>query len=101
MRIGAEVELPYIPEQTQRRFGLAQEASATFKMEHWCRRDVFLLQSGRGVRLKKLQEGQVIKILSLPADGAGHSRDGASVGKASLGDKPEAAELADYRRLSL
>jgi hypothetical protein len=60
------VELLYIPEKTQRRFGLAQEAIATFKMEHWWRQDLFVLKNGRRVRLKKLQEGQVVRVLSVP-----------------------------------
>ncbi len=65
LKTGTEVELLFIPEKTQRRFGLAQEAVATFKMEHWWRRDMFVLKSGRRVRLKKLQEGQVVRVLSL------------------------------------
>jgi hypothetical protein len=66
LRTGTEVELLYIPTETQQRFGLAQEATATFKMEHWWWRDLFVLKNGRIVRLKKLQEGQVVRLLSLP-----------------------------------
>ena len=36
LRTGTEVELLYIPKDTQRRFGVPQEATATFKMEDWC-----------------------------------------------------------------
>jgi len=66
LRTGTAVELLYIPEKTQRRFGLAQEATATFKMEHWWRQDLFVLKNGRRVRLKNLQEGQVVRVLSVP-----------------------------------
>ena len=65
LRTGTAVELLYIPEKTQRRFGLAQEATATFKMEHWWRQDLFVLKNGRRVRLKNLQEGQVVRVLSV------------------------------------
>ena len=56
LRTGTAVELLYIPEKTQRRFGLAQEAIATFKIEHWWRQDLFVLKNGRRLRLKKLRE---------------------------------------------
>jgi len=56
LRTGTEVELLYIPEKTQRRFGLTQEATATFETNHWWRPDRFVLKSGRRVRLKRLQE---------------------------------------------
>ena len=83
---GTKIELLYIPEQTQRQFGLLREAQATFKMEHWWRRDVFVLETGQKVPLKKLQEGQVVRVLprdkgmqgedTVPATGrADHSID--------------------------
>jgi hypothetical protein len=65
LRTGTEVELLYIPEDTQRRFGLPVEIKATFKMEDWWRRDVFVLQNGRKALLRKLQEGQVVRVLSV------------------------------------
>jgi hypothetical protein len=58
------VELLYIPEETQQQFKLPQEAKAIFKMEDWWRRDVFLLQNRRKIQLKKLQPGQVVRVLS-------------------------------------
>jgi hypothetical protein len=64
LRTGTEVELLYIPEDTQRRFSLPVEVKATFKMD-WCRRDVFMLQNGRKVLLRKLREGQVVRVLSV------------------------------------
>jgi hypothetical protein len=64
LRTGTEVELLYIPEDTQRRFSLPVEVKATFKMDWW-RRDVFVLQNGRKVLLRKLQEGQVVRVLSV------------------------------------
>ncbi len=65
LRTGTEVELLYIPEETQRRFGLPVEVKATFKMEDWWRRDVFVLQNGRKALLRKLQEGHVVRVLSV------------------------------------
>ena len=65
LRTGTEVELLYIPEDTQRRFGVPQETTATFKMEHWWRRDAFVLKNGRKVVLRKLREGQVVRVLSV------------------------------------
>jgi hypothetical protein len=64
LREGTEVELLYIPEETQRQFGLPGEAEATFKMADWWRRDVFIFKNGRKVQLKKLQPGQVVRVLS-------------------------------------
>ena len=49
LRTGTEVELLYVPEDTQRRFGVPQEATATFKTDDWWRRDVFVLKNGRKV----------------------------------------------------
>jgi hypothetical protein len=66
LRTGTEVELLYIPEDTQRRFGVPQETTATFKMEDWFRRDVFVLSNGRKVVLRELREGQVVRVLSVP-----------------------------------
>ena len=65
LRTGTAVELLYVPEETQRRFGTQQEAAATFKTDDWWRRDVFVLQNGRKVRLRKLQDGQVVRVLSV------------------------------------
>ena len=70
LRTGTEVELLYIPKETQRRFGVPQETTATFKMEDWWRRDVFVLSSGRKVLLRKLREGQVVRVLSVSAGSA-------------------------------
>jgi hypothetical protein len=69
LRTGTEVELLYIPEDTQRRFRLPQETMATFKMADWWRRDVFVLSNGRKGLLRKLQEGQVVRVLSVPTIG--------------------------------
>jgi len=66
LKEGTEVELLYIPEKTQRQFGFPREAEATFKMAYWWRRDLFVLQDGRKVELRKLQPGQVVKVLSKP-----------------------------------
>jgi hypothetical protein len=66
LRTGTDVELLYIPQDTQRRFGLPQETTATFKMEDWWRRDLFVLNNGRKVVLRKLREGQVVRVLSVP-----------------------------------
>jgi len=66
LRTGTEVELLYIPEDTQRRFGLPVEVKAVFKMDDWWQRDVFLLNNGRKAVLRKLQEGQVVRVLSVP-----------------------------------
>ena len=65
LRSGTEVELVYIPEDTQRRFGLPVEVKAIFKMDDWWRRDVFVLNNGRKALLRKLQEGQVVRVLSV------------------------------------
>ena len=54
LRTGTEVELLYIPAETQRRFVLTQEAAATFKTDDWWRRDIFVLKNGRKVVLGKL-----------------------------------------------
>jgi hypothetical protein len=64
LRDGTEVELLYIPEKTQKRFGLPQEAKAIFKMEDWWQRDVFVLENDRKLPLKKLRPGQVLRVLS-------------------------------------
>jgi hypothetical protein len=69
LRTGTEVELLYIPEDTQRRFGLPVEVKASFKTDDWWRRDVFVLNNGRKVVLRKLQEGQVVRVLSVPTVG--------------------------------
>jgi hypothetical protein len=66
LKTGTEVELLYVPEKTQRRFGLKQEATARFETNHWWWPDLFVLKNGRRVRLKKLQEGQVVRVLSVP-----------------------------------
>jgi hypothetical protein len=69
LRTGTAVELLYVPKETQRRFGLPQETTATFKMEDWWRRDVFVLSNGRKALLRKLPEGQVVRVLSVPTVG--------------------------------
>ena len=66
LKTGTEVELLYVPEKTRRRFGLTQEATATFETNHWWWPDLFVLKNGRRVRLKKLQEGRVVRVLSVP-----------------------------------
>ena len=66
LKEGTRVELLYIPEKTQRQFGFPQEAEATFKMKEWWRRDLFVLQDGLKVELRKLQPGQVVRVLSTP-----------------------------------
>ena len=53
LKTGTEVELLYVPEKTQRRFGLTQEATAMFETNHWWWPDLFVLKNGRRVRLKK------------------------------------------------
>jgi hypothetical protein len=67
LKEGTQVELLYIPEKTQRKFGFPRETQATFKMEKWWRRDLFVLGDGRKVELRKLQPGQVVRVLSVPA----------------------------------
>ena len=69
LRTGTAVELLYVPKETQRRFGTQEEALATFKMDDWWRRDVFLLRNGRKVLLRKLQDGQVVRVLSVQVTG--------------------------------
>jgi len=73
LRTGTEVELLYIPEDTQRRFGLPVEVKAIFKMDDWWRCDVFVLNNGRKALLRKLQEGQVVRVLSV-TDTASHTK---------------------------
>jgi hypothetical protein len=70
LRTGTEVELLYIPAETQRRFGVTQETTAIFKTDDWWRRDVFVLKNGRKAVLRKLQEGQVVRLLSVSKIGA-------------------------------
>jgi hypothetical protein len=62
---GAEVELLYIPEDTRRQFGLAEEAVGRFKMRHWWRRDILVIGNGAKVPLQQLQPHQVVRLLSL------------------------------------
>jgi hypothetical protein len=69
LRTGTEVELLYIPEDTQRRFSLPVEVKATFKTDDCWRRDVFVLNNGRKALLRTLQEGQVVRVLSVPTVG--------------------------------
>src|SRR2546428_930983 len=66
LKEGTRVELLYIPEKTRRQFGFPREAEATFKMKEWWRRDLFVLQDGRKAELRKLQPGQVVRVLSKP-----------------------------------
>jgi hypothetical protein len=65
LKEGTQVELLYIPEKTQRKFSFPRETQATFKMEKWWRRDLFVLRDGRKVELRKLQPGQVVRVLSV------------------------------------
>ena len=65
LKTGTEVELLYVPEKTRRRFGLTQEATATFETNHWWWPDLFVLKNGRKVVLRKLREGQVVRVLSV------------------------------------
>ena len=65
LRTGTEVELLYIPEETQRRFGLPAGDHSHIQDGDWWRRDVFVLKNGRKVLLRKLQEGQVVRVLSV------------------------------------
>ena len=65
LKTGTEVELLYVPEKTQRRFGLTQEATAIFETKHWWWPDLFVLKNGRKVVLRKLREGQVVRVLSV------------------------------------
>jgi hypothetical protein len=76
LRTGTEVELLYIPAETQQRFGTQQEATAMFKAGDWWRRDVFVLNSGRKVLLRKLREGQVVRVLSIPVAGGRRETSG-------------------------
>ena len=69
LRTGTEVELLYVPEETQRRYGTQPETTATFKTDDWWRRDVFVLRNGRKVLLRKLQDGQVVRVLSVQTTG--------------------------------
>src|SRR5262245_32317385 len=43
---GVRLELLFIPEGTRQRYGLRLEEAATFKLRHWLRRDVLMLDSG-------------------------------------------------------
>ena len=65
---GLRLELLYIPESTQRRYGLKLEERATFKLRHWLRTDVLFLDDGRKIPFQKLEIGQVVRILFQPAD---------------------------------
>jgi len=96
LRTGTEVELLYVPEETQRRFGVAKEATAVFKTDDWWRRDVFVLKNGRKAALRKLQEGQVVRVLAVPIEALGRVGAGARR-NASVVSKPEERELADHR----
>ena len=65
---GLRLELLYIPENTRRRYGLRLEEQATFKLRHWLRRDVLFLDNGNKLPFQNLEIGQVIRVLSQPAD---------------------------------
>jgi hypothetical protein len=91
---GTEVELLYIPEKTQRKFGFPRETQATFKMEKWWRRDLFVLRDGRKIELRKLQPGQVVRVLSLP--GTSDQEEILVVDEKQ--PDPAAAEVGDIRR---
>ena len=66
LKEGTKVELLYIPEKTQRQFDCPREAEATFKMQEWWRRDLFVLRDGQKIPLKKLRPGQVVRVLVGP-----------------------------------
>jgi hypothetical protein len=53
LKTGTEVELLYVPEKTQRRFGLTQEATAMFETNHWWWPDLFVFKNGRRVAVEK------------------------------------------------
>ena len=77
VRDGTHLELLYIPKETQAQFGLPPETRATFRqhgravrdrdMLTAVGRDVLVLADGRTVPLQQLQDGQVIKIVSIPS----------------------------------
>ena len=92
LRTGTEVELLYIPEDTQRRFGLPAEVKAIFKMNDWWQRDVFVLKNGRKVVLRKLREGQVVRVLSVTESA---SRTKPAVWEEAKNLNPEGASKKD------
>jgi len=63
---GMRLELLFIPECTRKRYHLGLEETATFKMRHWLRRDLLLLDSGETIPIQKLEIGQVVRVLQLP-----------------------------------
>ena len=76
VRDGTHLELLYIPQELQEQFGLAQETRAIFRQLGRAGRqrdtitaggrDVLVLADGRTVPLQRLQDGQVIKVVSVP-----------------------------------
>ena len=72
LKDGCQVELLYIPDETQKKFRVGLEATATFKLRDWWRRDVFVLENGKKVSLARLQERQVIRVLRIPGSSADH-----------------------------
>ena len=65
---GIRLELLFIPDSTRRRYGLQLEERATFKVRHWLRRDMLLLDCGRLISFQSLEIGQVVRILSDTTD---------------------------------
>ncbi len=67
LKEGTKVELLFIPQEIQKKFGLPSEVQATFSMKHWWwRRDCFVLKNKQIVKFNKLLPGQVVRVLSVP-----------------------------------
>src|SRR2546425_5803357 len=61
LRDGTNLELLYIPKETQQQFGLPQEAKITFRQQGKVDsrdRDILVLEDERRIPLQKLQDGQ-------------------------------------------
>ena len=77
VRDGTHLELLYIPQETQEQFRLAQETRAIFRQLGRAGlqrdtitaggRDVLVLADGRTVPLQRLQDGQVVRVVSIPS----------------------------------
>lgn len=77
IRDGTHLELLYIPTETRERFSLPPEITATFRQDGRAGqqrgvpivdgRDSLVLADGRTIPLQKLQDGQVIKVASMPS----------------------------------
>jgi hypothetical protein len=88
---GLRLELLYIPDTTRRRYRLKREERATFKLRHWLRTDILLLDSGRKIPFQKLEIGQVVRILFQPADFARASTTSRDDGVRTVGEPVDAA----------